>query len=450
MMAATAKTEWLAQPAEMEAAGVVSTPMAIFGLIFLTLAPFAWLTNNVRMILSGIGVLVYVAVKPKILSAHNFITSWPADKSHLREIYMWLTLLFLHAIFCSVVSAAILLPSGEVTKSEFFERCGAQLLSLLLAFFQIACGFHMAKYMSTATIRASVYLGFWISIAVSIYQTIAIAYGLPFIGLEVVDSRVGLRPSGLAGEPKTLAAYLVVVLLLLLIDEQRQKRRKLLSVLMRISGIILAAKYFVGTSSGNGWVSAAILVIVYLFFLSSLRTSLAGITLGLLLAIVFVSSDQHSLSELQLRENHEAILGNLSNLDLGLFDDLVALPMMAWLDNPLNVLLGFGPGLMHFFANRYLYQAAWLTGESYIDGNVSAIAYISNFGLLIATFLFVHIFRKGRKVVKSSTDAGQRPIRVFFLASFVVGATVAANVGCPFYISIGYILAISGAKPNDG
>jgi len=434
----------------MEAARVVPTPMAIFGLIFLTLAPFAWLTNNVRMILSGIGVAIYVVVKPKTLSAHNFITSWPADKSRLRGIYLWLTLLFLHAIFCSVISAVILLPSGEVTKFDFLDRNGTQLISLLLTFLQVASGFHVAKYMKLRTIRTSIYLGFGTSIATSIYQSFSNDYGLPYLGKEVFDPRVGLRPCGLAGEPKTLAVHLVVVLLLLLIDNQPRQLRKLFGSFMRIAGIVLAVIFFVQASSGNGWISAVILVVLYFFFLSNMRTSLVGISLGLLSVILVVSSGQISLSEMQLRDNHKAIFDNLSNLDLGLFDDLIALPMMAWLDNPLNVLIGFGPGVLHFFANRHLNQAEWLTGATYIDGNVSAITYISNFGLLVAAYMFVDVFRKGRRAVECSKGSDERHIRIFFFASFVVGATVAGNTGCPFFLSAGCLLAMSSGARLDG
>jgi uncharacterized integral membrane protein len=126
--------------------------------------------------------------------------------------------------------------------------------------------------------------------------------------------------------------------------------------------------------------------------------------------------------------------------------------MMAWLGDPLSLLIGFGPGLMHFFASRYMDQATWLTGTTYIEGNVGAIMYISNYGLFVFLALFVYVFRKARQNFSLLGIESDRPIQMYILSSFVLGAAIAGNVSCPFYLSIGWILGTArkklGTDPN--
>jgi hypothetical protein len=85
-------------------------------------------------------------------------------------------------------------------------------------------------------------------------------------------------------------------------------------------------------------------------------------------------------------------------------------------------------------------MAVWLPGDTYIEGNLSAIMYIPNYGLLVYLFLILYIFRRARQAVRLSEDNADRPIHLYFLSTFVIGAAVSRNNSCPLFLSIGWIL----------
>jgi hypothetical protein len=101
---------------------------------------------------------------------------------------------------------------------------------------------------------------------------------------------------------------------------------------------------------------------------------------------------------------------------------------------------------MHFFANRYIDLAVWLPGGTYIDGNLSAIMYVSNYGLLASLFLIPYVFRKAVRLVKASENSADRPIHLYFLSTFVVGVTISGNLSGPLFLSIGWILGKAQAQ----
>jgi hypothetical protein len=426
-------------PVEGESAQIRPTPQAVYGLIFLTLSPFSKFTINTRLVASAAIFLVYVVLRPKILGTRSLESLQILDKGRLRQIYIWSVILFFHAILCSLISWTILLENGDASGVEILYRNGAQLGSLLLAFFQIGCGFHMAKYISPHRIRIAIYTTFWMTLGLCVYQNLAYSLDLRYVGTLAYDPVTGLRPSALAMEPKFLSSYLLCVVSLLLTDGLVGRTSKFVASLPRILGIALGLYFFLQTASGNGYASAAILVTIYFLAFPSARKALLVVVLALVVsAILFVNG--LTLSDFSLRESHQSIIENIFNIDLGLFDDLIALPMMAWMDNPLSVLIGFGPGLMHFFASRHLDQATWLPGDTLIEGNVSAIMYVSNFGLLVALGLFLYVLRRAQHAIESAKANTDRPLQVCFLSMFVLGAAIGGNNAVPLFLSIGWIL----------
>jgi hypothetical protein len=422
---------------EGEAEQIVPTPQAIYGLIFLASSPFSLFTVNIRLMASAAVLALYAAVRPKILGSRSAQSLQVLDGSRLRQIYFWLTLIFFHAIFCSTISTSILLQNGEASGLDILYRGGTQLGTLLLESLQIGFGYHMAKYIGRNTMRTVIYATFWITIALCTYQSLSVGFGLPYVGKWAYESNIGLRPSALAMEPKFLSGYLLCVAALLFVDRHVGRGLRFVSPLFRVVGIAMAGYFFLRTASGNGYTSLAILLIVYFLAFPTARKALFGIGLGLALLAIVPGLE---ISDLGLRQSHQSILENISNFHLGLFDDLIALPMMAWRDNPLSVLIGFGPGLMHFFANRYLDLATWLPGDTIIEGNVSAIMYISNFGLFVAATLFLSVFRKARCAIIWPEPDADRPLLVYFLSMFVTGTIVGSHVSVPLFLAAGWIL----------
>ena len=133
-------------------------------------------------------------------------------------------------------------------------------------------------------------------------------------------------------------------------------------------------------------------------------------------------------------------MDNFGNLELSYLDDLIALPLMAWRDNIWNLLIGFGPGLMHFFAHAHMGSATWLTDEIYIEGNVSSITFISNFGLIMFMILFVFFARRGWFIMNRKIELEWLSVNSFFVSSFFVGALIGGNTSIPFFLSLGWIL----------
>jgi hypothetical protein len=407
---------------------------ALFGLFLLALSPFSILHQNLRFAIAGVALVVYTILKPGLLDARPISVN---GRAGLRGIYVSCALLLLYALFCSTISIAILLQRGEAQWLEILDRGGKQLGSLLLAFAQVVCGFHMARHFGPRIMRIVIYAILWLDLLLCSYQNLSDVLGLPYLATPVHDPVVGLRPSALAGEPKYLSVYLLCLAAMLIIDTPRSYKSKLVAFVPRALGVFLAGYFFLQTASGNGYSSVFILIAVYFVAFPTARKVLVGIAIGL---AILVLAPALQLSDLGLRESHRNLLFNISDVDLTLFDDLIALPMMAWMDNPLSVLIGFGPGLMHFFAHRYFDLATWIERDTTIEGNISAIIYISNYGVLVFSILFVHIFRKAQRIVRSAKVDGARRLGVYFLAVLIVGSFIGSNVSVPFFLSIGWIL----------
>lgn len=414
--------------------------LAIIGLVLLWLTPFS--------ILKNMQIFVVAIVAAGIL---KIIFKWPvvriqsvdlAPLAKLKRIRYLLVAVVLYSLIGSFVSILILLFSGEVSVDQLLWRAFSQLGAMCVYMFTIVCGYYMAVYFNSYHIRQAIYVPILLMILICFYQIFSEKFGLPYVGIYAFDKTVGLRPSGLAGEPKFMASYFAVIIFFLL-NELRFKINGLaiLGNIWKLCEIIVLIYLFSRAASGNGLLAVFILGLVYFAKFKIWQQIVIGTVMAV---ILFWLGSKMQINEIAMRESHLTIINNISSLNLSMFDDLIALPFMAWSDNLWNLLIGFGPGLMHFFANRYIYYATWLTDETYIEGSVSVITFISNFGLILFAILFVFLSKRSFVLMKNMrSQLEQFSLNQFFVNSFFVGALVQGNTSIPLYLSIGWILCWS-------
>lgn len=363
----------------------------------------------------------------------------PSRPDKLLKLLKLILLVYLLTFIGTSLSIAELVYEGKAGLAELLARVGGQQVAMLLGFFQIICGFFMAHRYGDKQLRRAIMIPFIVIICVAAYQLIALATGLPFIGKLVDDRFVGLRPSSLAVEPKYLASYLACIIFYLgfRLFETSFAARSVVCIFL-----VAALYFFVAAASANGAIIFVLLLALLLLVLPG-RWRWSFILLAVLgLQAALLQFDAESLG---LRETHKDLITNISAIELSLLDDLIALPVLAWMDNPGKVMVGFGPGLMHFFATQYSQYATWWVGESYIEGNVSFLMYASNFGLLLYLVLLIAITvaavaRVRRPPLNASTATG-----FFFASSFIAGAVVTGNISVPFFVAIGWIFGSQAA-----
>lgn len=419
----------------------ITSIIAVIGILLNTISPFSIISN-----MSQLALTVLVALGLSVLVAATGRSHARQTSIHVENpgtLIVLFVIIFLHAIFMSAVSFFILLMTRHLKFDDIVYRNVSQLISLVVGFFEILCGYYMAARISEKIIRLSIRTSFWIMLACAFYQLIAFSLGLPFIGKYVDDAIIGLRSSALAFEPKALSVYLIC-LVFYYFDDIRTKKCTIVTRITNSIAILAAVYFFLISASANGFVALALLLFLR-FIIMPIRLKIKAFTSVAILGAILIS--HLSLNDLPLREVHKTIIENITNLDLSYFDDLISLPMMAWRDNLLMTLFGFGPGMMNFFARDYLSFATWLTGKTYIEGNLSIIMYASNFGVILYLVTFGFIFSKAVRNLNASGSAGEtvidderRTLDYLFFNFFVVGAMISANESIPLFISIGWII----------
>lgn len=417
--------------------------LAAFGLILLGFNPFSAISNDLRLMLAVVTVFIFgAAIKRNAISKEYY---WSHNETALRRfaskritaLYAVFFAIFVHAVLCGILSIVVIFDSGLSELFDMLVTAFRQLISLLFSFLEIAAGYYLATHVSPKAVRKVIYVSFILMTAICLYQYLSVSLGLPFIGNYVYDRFVGLRPSGFAAEPKFLSTYIAILAFLLWDDRIGCKLR----TLIRFGAIFICVFLFLATSSANGFIGLVLIIAVRLAMLRAWK-SIAVIAA---LAVVGYSLlAQFSLDDIGLRGSHADLLQNLAELDLFMFDDLIFLPLLAWKDNMMSLWIGFGPGLLHYFAKAYMSYATWVTDDVYIKGNISAIGFISQFGLILFAVIFLFILWKVRRLVRMNISTQYRALDLFFLNTFVLGALISGNVSTPFYVSIGWILCRAG------
>ncbi|WP_133152836.1 hypothetical protein [Vibrio breoganii] len=277
----------------------------------------------------------------------------------------------------------------------------------------------------------------YLAIAIGFLQFALYSLNLPYWNLSLnrnfsaIDSYLGFRPSGLLGEPKYLSVFIAMALF---INFKASGFKKAHNVLLSLALIFL----FYKTGSGNG-ILAFILgsIITYSFFTSRqfvIIKALCIFSVILFLAIYFKDY-------IFVRESHQKILTNI--FDLSYQDDLVKLPIYAWLANLQYVVLGWGYGLIHYFSLEFLPLADWFELRyGYIDSNIGLISFISNFGVT-GLMIFCYAFVKAKKVNRSFD------MFVLLLTSYIT-IFVGASHTYPSYLIMGYIFSVSRSLADLG
>lgn len=410
--------------------------LAMLGLTLLWLTPFSIMKNMQFFYVAFLIVGLIALFNKKTPLSDNHIIS-KLFQSKLKKIKRTLLLIYLYIQFCGLISIFILSNNDHLDNTNLALRFFSQLGAISVYFFTIICGYYMAAYYSFRQLRLAIYIPLIFMFLMCLYQTYSESLGLPYLGNYAYDLTVGLRPSGLAGEPKYLASYYSLIIFFIFFDLIDLKFATHITLINTIKfiGLIGSVYYFLMASSGNGYLS---FFIVGLIYFNEMRSWIKLILGPAIFVFLFWLKDELISGGLKTRESHQNIFENINNIDLTLFDDLIALPLMAWRDNLFNFLIGFGPGLMHFFALRYISYATWLTNDTYIEGNIAAITFISNFGVIL--FLILFIFFTKRSLIILHSNSQSRILNMFFVSCFLVGALIQGNVSVPFYLSLGWIL----------
>jgi len=403
-----------------------NTNIAMAGYCYLLLSPFSIISYPIQNATAVLCLLVGL-LKPKLVKI---------ETEGVKKIYNFSFFVFLYTLTVSVISIVNLSLNDSSEIWKIISRWGVQELSLSLNLFQLLCGYYLANSYKSHQIRNVIMFSYCITLLTGYYQIFAHALNLPFLGHFSEDVKVGLRPTGLALEPKYLSGYLAGFMGYL---GCRSVFDKCSNRVFNISVLILSLFLFLKCSAANGLVS--LLVTIFTLFLVSKIYSRLILSFSMVLIVLAFGSLNPDL--ILIRDSHAEILNNASNLNLLIFDDLIFLPMFAWLDNPIKALFGFGPGLMHFFAQKHLSQASWVTVDNIIEGNLSIIMYISNMGVFLVGFILIFVLRLVSHVSAAHRGKEDFSLCVYFSVMSLISLTVSGPISVPGILSIGWLLGKS-------
>jgi hypothetical protein len=412
----------------------LTSNLAIFGLTLLLTFPFPLINVYLLPFITLINIIFFNCniLNQKIIFSNKIY-------NNLRVIIKYLFFIFLFLFSSSLLNLIYLFVENNTLSSLEIKRVLTQLFSHLLYSIFIISGYLMFFHINHLLIKKVIIFGFVITLLICGYQYIAYNFSLPYVGVFVNDKVIGLRFSSLSLEPKMLSAYLIL-LIFYLIEILYTKVRRSISLFSLLTGTILLAFYFfIYTGSGLGVFSLTILLII-LYFKLNYSKKLLYLTIVVCFLFFLLNID---ITILGIREVHLGLLNNLSSFNILMLDDLIFLPLITFESYPINFSFGFGAGLMHFYALNFLDNATWVTGkESYIEGGISALMYIANYGFIFFSVFSYLFLKKAFTNIKLLKDR-DNILDSFFLNSFILGLILTGNVSIPFFISIGWILARS-------
>jgi hypothetical protein len=363
-------------------------------------------------------------------------------KSINRIILSKLCLIYGFFFFTGLFSLFFILLEFNYVYSNVLNRYLIQNISLILVFFQVYLGFLLLQYVRYAELLKVFEIIIVFLLAISIYQLVAFNTGFSYIGLYVKDELSGLRPSSFSGEPKHFSVFLVLSLFFLkdLLWYSHKKQTKII-YLFAISSVFYM---FLMTKSGNGYLSFVVLLVFVLF-----NKNIKIFTVGFIVIAGMLVLFMNGYEEVSLRPSHLAIFNAIKYGDVQLFsllDDLIVLPIMAWVENPSFLFFGFGKGLMHFYASKFMEHATWLDGSTYIVGNIALISNVSNFGIIFSGTLLYYLNSVYVKLFKKSTNVVEKRLLNFLMYNFVIGFFIGGNTAIFFYGSIGGMLYLKSSN----
>jgi hypothetical protein len=399
--------------------------------IYLLLSPFSF-SITIYCLLPVLYFLNFDLFKPEEKWNRAFI-----DK---KMIYFILFFIFYVLVISSVSIGILLSEKSDIVLSlviRFFKQFGSTILFCI----QIIFGYFFSNYFSDKKVHDILNIGFLLTLIICFYQYFAVKFGLIYIGNYVVDKNLGIRYSGLCVEPKYLSTYLLLFAFYFLhrlsfFNKDVSLRLKLFELFK----IIAALFFFVLSGSANGYIAFIVLLVSYVLFKGTKALISTIFIISLISYFIYPIID---LETIGLREVHLQLLKNISDFNILMLDDMIYMPIMTFEKYPFGFIFGFGPGLMHFYALDFLNYSTWITGKgTYIEGGLSLLMYISNYGIFFFLFFFSFIVCKAINNIRSSSFL-KSPLEFYFFYSFVIGALISGNISNPFFISIGWILSRS-------
>jgi hypothetical protein len=412
--------------------------LALVGALELLFSPFSFVPYLLRFSAASVIAGFLWAYKP-------VRTRFPAHPTHtvhgssyaipITSLLVALGAVMGYMTLTSLIAINDLSTEISANIPRILTRSASQFFSYTIFMIELICGFAMARAIAPERLRLILIVPLSITLALALYQVLAISFNLPYLGRYANDVLVGVRPSALAMEPKYLSSYLIIFSTFLLLEASTQKSIK------RIVGYsamaLMAGYFFLAASSGNGMVTLLIIIITH----TILRPTKTKILTWL--AVIFFSVSIYSavdFDDLPIRASHKTILESLSAIDILMFDDLIFLPALAWMDHPSMVVFGYGPGLMHFYGEKYAAYATWLTDATFIEGNLAAIMYISNLGAILFVAIIAFVVRQSKQQISRTRLIQGKNFDILFLHLFMSGAFVSGNISTPVFLACGWLL----------
>jgi len=360
------------------------------------------------------------------------IIRYKSIKTKINEFYKKIILIYSFYFIYSILCFIFIFFYFSFSASSILIRFISQQFSLILLFFQIYIGFQIAHRFKPNDINRFYKIIIYVLVFFGVYQFLAFQYGLPYVGLYAYDIDFGLRVSSLCIEPKYFSSVLVISFFYFieLIRNYRSNRT------VKFFFLLLIILLLYRSGSGNGYLSFIILFLVNLYVWKP-RLILFTSLLVLFLCIWFVSNYEL----FNLRASHVIIIESIKNRQISFqgWDDLIVLPLMSWIKYPFFLIFGFGFNLNHFFASEFIQQATWLDGNTYINGNISIIDFISNFGFFLPIILFIYLTIKTKKALTREVSRDLKSVIKLAYYTFVVGFFIGGNISIPFFSSVGML-----------
>lgn len=363
-----------------------------------------------------------------------------------KQIFHLNSLLMFFVFFSSIISITYIWLNFEYSMSAVLHRFEIQLFRFIFILFDIYIGLKLFEYLDEKTVIKILLSSIILIVLLALYQNIAYMYNLPLWGLYfshnekfAIDSITGYRNSSLCGEPKYLSVYMAVAFFFVK-DLSKKYLKKIFAYLL----MVLILFVFLKTSSANGLLAFLILIAINIY-LYSRKIFYVSILLIPILSYLFLNYYEYII----FRPSHLLILDAIMNssIDMSYMDDLVYLPWLSWINFSFMLPLGYGLGLLHYYAANFIYMAKWFNlNEGYIDSNVALLSYISNFGIILILIVFIFFIYSMNKNLIFFKYGNSNILIKYSIYTFFVGLFIGGNITTMLFISIGIMLYYNNVR----
>jgi hypothetical protein len=324
-----------------------------------------------------------------------------------------------------------------------FSRFYMQQIKLLAIIFEITLGFYLIQKMRMERIVLPMLFVLKLLVILGVYQVIAIKFNLPNWAMYydsnkiAYDAGFGQRISSLAGEPKYFAVVLSLLISYLFYKLLTSSASRFDLVFLFLSFICL---YY--SASALGYVATALaLLISFIWAYNNIATSRKLYVAYVLMIFVcyILLFSKFDIYDIFSRASHKELLEGIAfNLDTVLiFDDLVKIPLLVWINHFYYIITGYGYGLLHLFALEFIGEASWYSVEmGYIDSNVGFISQVSNYGVVLFSVFIVSAYKLSKNTILNKDTS------VFLFVVITIPFIIGAIDLVPSYFFFGCLLGL--------